>query len=113
GRLDGEGRTHWTNHGGGEGKVSLALRVRRPAIKDGGKRPVLVSLHGGGFTAGSGSHSGFNGQPLASFGNAVVVTINHRLGCLGYLHLADLGAPPEFAQAGVAGMLDCVLALAL
>ena len=39
----------------------------------------------------------------------VVVTINHRLGCLGYLHLGDLA--PEFARSGVVGMLDCVAAL--
>jgi para-nitrobenzyl esterase len=41
----------------------------------------------------------------------VIVTLNHRLGCLGYLNMADIGAPAEFAQAGVAGMMDCVLAL--
>jgi para-nitrobenzyl esterase len=72
---------------------------------------VLVSLHGGGFATGSGGAPGFNGHPLAKYGDVVVVTINHRLGCLGYLHLADLGAPAEFAQSGVVGMLDCVAAL--
>lgn len=112
GRIDYVRLIDWMNQPGGQSEDCLVLNVWTPAIKDGGKRPVLVSLHGGGFTSGSGGHSGFNGQPLASFGNVVVVTINHRLGCLGYLHLADLGAPPEFAQAGVAGMLDCVAALA-
>jgi para-nitrobenzyl esterase len=41
----------------------------------------------------------------------VVVTVNHRLASLGYLHLADLGAPPEFKNAGVAGMMDLVASL--
>ncbi|HMG35873.1 MAG TPA: carboxylesterase/lipase family protein [Blastocatellia bacterium] len=111
GRIDYVRLIDWTNQPGGQSEDCLVLNVFTPAIKDGGKRPVMVSLHGGGFASGSGGHSGFNGQPLASFGNVVVVTINHRLGCLGYLHLADLGAPPEFAQSGVVGMLDCVAAL--
>jgi para-nitrobenzyl esterase len=41
----------------------------------------------------------------------VVVTVNHRLASFGYLHLADLGAPPEFAQAGVAGVMDLAASL--
>ena len=53
----------------------------------------------------------YDGHPLAKFGDVVVVTLNHRLGCLGYLSLVDVGAPKEFAQAGASGMLDCVLAL--
>src|SRR5262249_24539198 len=92
GRIDYVRLIDWTNQPGGQSEDCLVLNVFTPAIKDGGKRPVMVSLHGGGFASGSGGHSGFNGQPLASFGNVVVVTINHRLGCLGYLHLADLGA---------------------
>jgi len=111
GRIDYVNLIHWMNQPGGQGEDCLVLNVWTPAIKDGGKRPVLVSLHGGGFATGSGGAPGYNGQPLAQYANVVVVTINHRLGCLGYLHLADLGAPPEFASSGVAGMLDCVAAL--
>jgi para-nitrobenzyl esterase len=48
---------------------------------------------------------------LARFGDVVVVGVNHRLAALGYLHLADLGAPPEFSQSGNAGMLDLVASL--
>jgi para-nitrobenzyl esterase len=48
---------------------------------------------------------------LARFGNVVVVTVNHRLGALGYLDLADIGAPSEYVHAGVAGMLDIIQAL--
>ena len=111
GRIDYVKLIHWLDQPGGQGEDCLVLNVWTPVIKDNVKRPVLVSLHGGGFTTGSGGAPGFNGQPLARYGDVVVVTINHRLGCLGYLHLADLGAPTEFAQSGVAGMLDCVLAL--
>jgi para-nitrobenzyl esterase len=111
GRIDYVRLIHWMDQPGGQGEDCLVLNVWTPAIKDGAKRPVMVSLHGGGFTSGSGAAPGYNGHPLAKYGNVVVVTINHRLGCLGYLNLADLGAPPEFAQSGVAGMLDCVAAL--
>jgi len=101
----------WMNQPGGQGEDCLVLNVWTRGVNDGGKRPVLVSFHGGGFTTGAGSHAMFDGHPLAKFSDVVVVTINHRLGCLGYLNLADIGAPQEFASAGVAGMLDCVAAL--
>jgi len=101
----------WLTFPGGQSEDCLVLNIWTPAVKDDGKRPVLVSFHGGGFTTGSGANIFYNGLPLAKFGDVVVVTLNHRLGCLGHLSMADIGAPPEFAQAGVAGMMDCVLAL--
>jgi para-nitrobenzyl esterase len=101
----------WLRFPGGQGEDCLVLNVWTPAVKDNAKRPVLVSFHGGGFTSGTGANILYTGHPLARFGDVVVVTLNHRLGCLGYLSMADIGAPPEFAQAGVVGMLDCVLAL--
>jgi para-nitrobenzyl esterase len=88
----------------------LVLNVWTPATDDGGKRPVMVWLHGRGFAGGAGSEDLYNGANLARRGDAVVVTINHRLNVFGYLHLADIGGP-EFAGSGVAGMLDAVLAL--
>lgn len=94
----------WLTFPGGQAEDCLALNVWTPAVKDNVKRPVLVSFHGGGFTTGTGSNIFYNGHSLAKFGDVVVVTLNHRLGCLGYLSMADIGAPPEFAQAGVAGM---------
>jgi para-nitrobenzyl esterase len=102
----------WDFQPGGMGEDCLALNVWTPALKDGGKRPVLVCFHGGGFAVGSGAALGYSGEPLARFGNVVVVTVNHRLASLGYLHLADLGAPPEFARAGVVGLMDLVTSLA-
>ena len=87
----------------------LVLNVWTPAVKDGGKRPVMVWLHGRGFAQGAGSETQYNGTALAKHGN-VVVTINHRLNVFGYLHLADI-AGEEWAGSGVAGLLDMVLAL--
>jgi para-nitrobenzyl esterase len=101
----------WDRQPGSMGEDCLNLNLWTPALKDGAKRPVMVSLHGGGFGLGSGNAALFNGECLARFADVVVVCPNHRLNSFGFLHLADLGAPPEFAQAGVAGMLDLVLAL--
>ncbi len=88
----------------------LVLNVWTPALDDGVKRPVMVWLHGRGFESGAGSEGLYDGANLARRGDAVVVTINHRLNVFGYLHLADIGGP-DFAGSGVAGMLDAVLAL--
>lgn len=87
----------------------LVLNVWTPGT-DGGKRPVMFWLHGGGFQFGSGSQPFYDGANLARRGNVVTITINHRLGCLGYLHLADLGGP-SFAKSGNVGILDAVAAL--
>jgi para-nitrobenzyl esterase len=101
----------WDQQNGGMGEDCLMLNVWTPGVKDGAKRAVLVSFHGGGFTTGSGNAPGFDGAQLALYGDVVVVTVNHRLASFGYTHLADLGAPPEFASAGVAGILDLVASL--
>jgi para-nitrobenzyl esterase len=101
----------WDQHSNsGMGEDCLHLNIWTPALKDGVKRPVFFSIHGGGYATGSGNGLGYSGEPLARFGNAVVVTVNHRLGPLGYLHLGDLGGP-QYAKSGVAGMLDLVAAL--
>jgi para-nitrobenzyl esterase len=101
----------WDVQSGGMGEDCLSLNVWTPGVNDGQKRAVMVSFHGGGFATGSGNAPGYDGAQLARFGDVVVVTVNHRLASLGYLHLADLGAPPEFAQAGVAGLMDLVASL--
>jgi para-nitrobenzyl esterase len=74
------------------------------------RRPVLVWLHGGGFNALSGSAPTYDGASLARRYGVVVVTLNHRLGALGYTHLADLGGD-DFAHSGNLGTLDVVAAL--
>jgi para-nitrobenzyl esterase len=88
----------------------LVLNIWTPGIGDGGRRPVMLWLHGRGYDSGAGSETMYNGAHLARRGNLVVITINHRLNVFGYLHLADI-AGEEFAGSGVAGMLDAVLAL--
>ncbi|HYL59323.1 MAG TPA: carboxylesterase family protein, partial [Candidatus Acidoferrales bacterium] len=87
----------------------LYLNVWSPGL-DGKRRPVMVWIHGGGFTIGSGSQKIYDGSVLSSRGDAVVVTVNYRLGPLGFLRLADLtnGAIPS---TGNEGMLDQVAAL--
>ena len=85
------------------------LNVWTPGLRDNGKRPVMVWLHGGDFTSLSGSRNVFDGTRLCRKGDVVVVTLNHRLNVFGYLQLAQLA--PQFPDAGNAGMLDIVSAL--
>ncbi|HWW30248.1 MAG TPA: carboxylesterase family protein [Steroidobacteraceae bacterium] len=102
---------HWDYQPGGMGEDCLNLNVWTPGLKDGAKRPVLVCFHGGGFTTGSSNALGYDGAQLARFGDVVVVCVNHRLAAFGYTQLADLGAPAEFASAGVAGIMDLTASL--
>ncbi|MBE3568097.1 MAG: carboxylesterase/lipase family protein [Thermogemmatispora sp.] len=93
-----------------ESEDCLFLNVWTPAIADGRRRPVLFWCHGGGFSMGSGSAAFYRGTNLARRGDVVVVTVNHRLGPFGYLHLADLFGD-DYAESGNVGMLDLVAAL--
>jgi para-nitrobenzyl esterase len=88
----------------------LSLNLWTPNVADGGKRPVMVWLHGGGFVEGSGSGGMYDGTALARRGDVVVVTLNHRLGSLGYLY-PGASAGEAWASSGNAGMLDIVAAL--
>lgn len=92
------------------GEDCLVLNVWTSSTARDRKRPVMVYLHGGAFTSGSGSWKLYDGVGLAQRGDAVAVTINHRLGALGYLHLAQLGGA-DYAASGNVGMLDIVAAL--
>ncbi|MYD42886.1 MAG: carboxylesterase family protein [Gammaproteobacteria bacterium] len=69
----------------------LYLNIWTPSC-DHQKRPVMVWIHGGGNTVGSGSQPRVNGERLAHVGDLVVVTLNYRLGALGFLHAPELGA---------------------
>ncbi len=64
-----------------------------PSVEPGHGRPVMVFIHGGGFTSGSGSVFLYRGGALVRNGDAVVVTINYRLGALGFLGHRDLADP--------------------
>jgi len=88
----------------------LTLNVWTPGA-DAGHRPVLVWIHGGGFVIGSGSQSVYDGAHLARRGDVVVVTINYRLGPLGYLDLTRI-CPNLPGAVANAGMRDQAAALA-
>lgn len=82
----------------------LTLEVTTPAdASAAGPRPVLVWIHGGGFRTGSGSD--YDPAAMASEGDVVVVTVNYRLGVLGFLGL------PGLAGGGQFGLLDQQAAL--
>jgi len=90
----------------------LTLNVYVPeSPAEGGARPVLVWLHGGGFVIGSGSQTIYDGGPLARRGDAVVVTVNYRLGALGFLDLEGRFGE-AFAGSANAGLRDQIAALA-
>ncbi len=73
---------------------SLTLNVWAPAaaVSDSRKRPILVWLHGGGFTSGSAGWDWYDGARLAEAGDIVVVTANYRLHALGFLWFPEIGA---------------------
>src|SRR5256885_5800272 len=87
----------------------LTLNVWTPAADD-GQRPVMVWIHGGAFVTGTGSTPWYDGTRFVEHGDVVLVTINYRLGALGFLHLAELGGE-QYASSGNAGILDQVAAL--
>jgi para-nitrobenzyl esterase len=84
----------------------LFLNVVAPMAKATKPRPVIVYIHGGAYSSGSGSSPLYDGSTLCRRGDVVVVTVNHRLSLFGYLYL------PAFPDSGNAGQLDLVLALA-
>ena len=86
----------------------LKLNVWTPKV-DSGKRPVVVWLHGGGFTNGNAiEQDGYHGENLSRLGDIVFCSINHRLGPFGYSHLKAAGGHPH---SGNVGNLDMVAAL--
>lgn len=92
-----------------ESEDCLSLNVYTPALDD-ARRPVLFWIHGGGFSHGSGSQLAYDGGPLAERGDVVVVTINYRVGALGYLYLGGHGGDTWDAGVNV-GQLDQIAAL--
>ena len=92
-----------------ESEDCLYLNVTTPGT-DGGARPVMVWIHGGGFYIGSGSQDLYDGAGLASRG-VVVVTINYRMGAFGFVRLKEL-TNGEIPSTGNEGILDQAAALA-
>jgi para-nitrobenzyl esterase len=94
------------------GEDCLRLNLWTPEIHASHKRPVMVYMHGGAFSGGSGHDLlSYDGENLARNHNVVVVTHNHRLNVYGYLNLQQLGGE-EFASSANVGLLDNVAVLA-
>ncbi|MBX9617435.1 MAG: carboxylesterase/lipase family protein [Caulobacteraceae bacterium] len=87
----------------------LFLNVWSPGL-DRERRPVMVYIHGGAYSNGSGSSPLYDGTRLARRNDVVVVTVNHRLNLFGYGYLARIAGAP-FLDSGNAGQLDLILAL--
>ncbi|MFT5276938.1 MAG: para-nitrobenzyl esterase [Granulosicoccus sp.] len=86
----------------------LSLNIFSP--QDATKLPVMVWIHGGGFQTGSAALPEYLGTNLAQVGNVIVVTINYRLGCLGFLRLCDI-SKGNIAASGNEGLGDQITAL--
>jgi para-nitrobenzyl esterase len=93
------------------GEDCLNLNVFTPALGS-GNRPVMVWLHGGGFSGGSGNWLLYEGTNLARKEDVVMVSVTHRLNLFGFLYLADLNGGEKWVNASNAGMQDIVAALA-
>lgn len=92
-----------------ESEDCLNLNVFTPAA-DNGSRPVMVWMHGGGHSAGSGNYLMYDGSLLAKSQDVVVVSVTHRLNIYGYIHLADIGGE-KWAESTNLGTKDLVAAL--
>jgi len=94
---------------GAQSEDCLYLNIWTPS-PGGAKRPVLVWIHGGAFVTGAGSLGAYNGKYLAARGDVVVVTINYRLGALGFLNLRD-ATDGKIGGTGAEGLSDQIMAL--
>ena len=93
-----------------QGEDCLNLNIWTGSINDSAKRPVLVWIHGGGFSDGSSIEAPFyNGSNFAKANDCVFVSVNHRLNIFGYLDVSSYG--PEYYNSGNNGQLDLVRAL--
>lgn len=93
------------------GEDCLRVNIWTPEINGSGKRPVMVYMHGGGYSAGSGHDLlSYEGESLARNHDVVLVNHNHRLNVYGYLNLEALGGD-DFASSANIGMLDLVAVL--
>ena len=98
---------HWNYYDVSEDCLNLNVWTPNP---DGKKRPVLVWMHGGGFSAGNSiEQDGYHGANLARAGDIVFVSVNHRLNAFGYSDLSTAG--PAFKASGNVGNLDLVASL--
>jgi para-nitrobenzyl esterase len=85
------------------------LNIWTPGTGDGGNRPVMVWLHGGGFSTGTANEAMTDGKNLSQGGDVVVVSVNHRLNVFGHLDLSAYGE--KYKYSGNVGLTDIVAAL--
>ena len=90
---------------------SLTLNIWRSTTPASASLPVLVYIPGGGFQTGSGALPLYDGEALAARGDLLTVTINYRLGVLGFLSHPDLAAESGYDASGNYGILDQIAAL--
>lgn len=95
---------------GHQSEDCLVLNVWTPGI-DAARRPVMVWIHGGGFTGGSAASTLYAGARLAGRGDVVLVTVNYRLGLLGFVAHPGLFDEEAGSPAGNWGLLDQAAAL--
>jgi para-nitrobenzyl esterase len=88
----------------------LYLNVWTSANSPNDRRPVMMWIYGGGFTGGSGGLAWYDGENLASKG-PVIVTMNYRLGSLGFFSHPGLAAESGHNASGNYGMMDAIAAL--
>lgn len=86
----------------------LYLNVSTPGLDD-KQRPVLVWIHGGGYRTGQGAIPWYNGASFARLGDIVTVSMNYRMGALGFADVSRFGE--AFANSGANGILDQIFAL--
>ena len=101
------------NHYFGNEAISedcLYLNIWAPSDAAAGERPVIVWIYGGGLTVGSAAMRNYSGEHLAAKG-AVYVSMNYRVGILGFLAHPELRAESPDGASGNYGMLDQVAAL--
>jgi para-nitrobenzyl esterase len=97
--------------GAPQGDDFLSLNVWAPPnTQPGDGKPVMVWVHGGAYIIGAASQPLYHGRRLAADGDVVVVTINYRLGALGFLELPTIGADSERFATNV-GLRDVLAAL--
>ncbi len=98
-------RRHWP-----DSEHCQYLNIWTQSLEDKARRPVMVWLHGGGFSAGSSLDLfAYDGEELSRRGNVVVVTLNHRVNLLGFLNLSAYGE--KYKDSANVGMADIVAAL--
>ena len=97
------------NNGSVMAEDCLAVNVWTPRA-DAKKRPVMVWIHGGGFSEGTARNTWYDGATLAGRGDIVVVTLQYRVGAFGFLELGEIGGE-DYAESGNLGILDQIAAL--